>query len=126
MKTISFPNMFNKNSRATILNLSGYINSINESLKILLSVNSGELLGDPAYGTSIKSALFELKTNSNQYFIKKMISEKINKYEPRITTNESLIKIYNNPNDNSYKITIKYYLKQYTDLYDFEMIIGNI
>ena len=126
INTISFPNMFNRTNNNIQTHGITSILSINQSLKTLLSVNTGELLGDPAYGTQIKSLLFELNNSGNQYIAKKMICEKILKYEPRISTNENLIKIYFEPNSSKYKISIGYYLKQFNELQTFEMIINNI
>ena len=126
INTISFPNIFNKRNNNTQLLLATNIMSINQSLKSLISTNAGELLGDPAYGTPIKSMLFELNSTTNQYVIKKMLVEKIAKYEPRINTNENLIKIYSQFNSSKYKLSIGYYINQYNDLQTFEMIINNV
>lgn len=121
MNTISFPNMFNKNKNDVTTSLSYNYESINESIKSLLSTNHGELLGDPLYGCGLKQKLFDIKSNSNIAELKNIIQNDIQKYIPEILVNE--IKIYGSENDNKYKITIDYKLKQSYDSETFEMIV---
>lgn len=121
MNTISFPNMFNKNKNDVTTSLSYNYESINESIKSLLSTNPGELLGDPLYGCGLKQKLFDLKTNANISELKNIIQNDIQKYVPGIVIND--IKIYSSENDNKYKITINYRLKQSYDSKTFEIVL---
>lgn len=111
MNTISFPRMFNKNSYSMTTSLSYEIESINESIKSLLSCNQGELLGDPVYGTTIKKHLFEIKTNANSYLVKNDLAKVISDYIPQIECTYQDINIYSNPNNEKYKITIGYKIR---------------
>lgn len=121
MNTISFPNMFNKNKNDVMTSLSYNYESINESIKSLLSTNPGELLGDPLYGCGLKQKLFDLKTNANISELKNIIQNDIQKYVPGIVISD--IKIYSSENDNKYKITINYRLKQSYDSETFETVL---
>ena len=122
--TISFPKMFNKTDYKMKTDVSYSLESINESLKSLLSTTKGELLGDPLYGSTLKELLFELKTTKNMFIIKRTIVEDILKYVKGISTNESMIKIYSNPNNNKYKIIVGYYVLPNNEKYTFETIVN--
>lgn len=123
MNTISFPKMFNKNNYSMCTSLSYDIESINESLKAIFSINKGELLGDPNYGSNISELLFNIKNLSNINELKTSIVDIINKFVPRIDTNINNITIYSNPNNNKYKITIKYKVIPNSTYGYFETII---
>ena len=124
MNTISFPKMFNNNSNKMNVNLSTYIKSINESLKSLLLSSPGELLGDPMYGCALREKLFDIKTDFNMLELRNIITTSISRYMPEISVSSSNIKIYSNPNNNQYKIKIKYNIKQYLEEeFEFEEII---
>ena len=124
MNTISFPKMFNNNSNKMNVNLSTYIKSINESLKSLLLTSPGELLGDPKYGCALKEKLFDIKSDFNMIELRNIIMTAISRYMPEISLSSSNIKIYSNPNNNQYKIKIKYNINQYLEEeFEFEEII---
>lgn len=123
MNTISFPKMFNNNSYKTSTNLSYNYKSIHESLTSLFLTSPGELLGDPAYGCAIKEKLFDVKTNFDMNEIRNIMIHAINKYIPQISVRASDIKIYSNPNNNKYKITLAYRTKTDTDLQSYELVL---
>lgn len=123
MNTISFPNMFNKNKYTLAVSLSEYIKSINESLTSLIMTNPGELLGDPAYGCGLKQKLFDIKYDENVNELKAILVQSIKKYVPIIHVDNSSIKIYSSPNNNHYKITINYIVKQYNENGEYELVI---
>lgn len=123
MNTISFPKMFNKNKYTLSISLSEYIKSINESLTSLIMTNPGELLGDPAYGCGLRQKLFDIKYNENINELKSILVQSIKKYIPSIYVDNSYIKIYSSPNNNNYKITIKYIIKQYNENGEYELIV---
>ena len=121
--TISFPHMFYATNKKSSVGLSYSIKSTNESLKSLLMTKPGELMGDPAYGCGLREKLFDIKSVHNIADLKNIILTAILRYLPRISTTQSQIKIYSNPNDNRYKITITYSLMPYSDLNTFSLII---
>lgn len=123
MNTISFPKMFNSNSYKTITNLSYNNKSIHESLTSLFLTSPGELLGDPAYGCSIKEKLFDIKTDFDINEIRNIMIYAINKYVPRIIVKPTDIKIYSNSNNNKYKIVINYRINTNTELQSYELIL---
>ena len=123
MSTISFPKMFNNNRYATSVTLSDDITSINESLKSLLSTSPGELLGDPAWGCALKTKLFDIKNNVNMTELRNIITTAIDRYLPKIRVRQEDIKIYSNPNNNHYKITIRYTTNNIQESQLFETII---
>lgn len=123
MNTISFPNMFNINSGIMSTNLSYNVKSIHESLTSLLMTNSGELLGDPAYGCGIRRELFNVKSDINLNELKNSIVYSINKYLPQLIVSTNDIKIYSDLNNNKYKIVIYYRLNSTPENQTFELIL---
>ena len=123
MNMISYPNIFGKNNKNTSTNLSYGYKSINESIRALFYVNKGELLGDPSYGTTLIEKIFELKTTTCINEIKQLIADYINRYIPRIHVSTDMIKVYGNPNNTKYKITIRYMLNPNSEYNYFEIII---
>lgn len=123
MNTISFPKMFDINNSKLATNLSYNYKSIHESLTSLLMTNPGELLGDPKYGCGIRMKLFDIKNNMNINELKITLVDAINEYVPQINTDYSLVKIYSDSNNNKYKITIGYTIKDSKDLETFEIIL---
>lgn len=123
MNTISFPKMFDINNSKLATNLSYNYKSIHESLTSLLMTNPGELLGDPKYGCGIRMKLFDIKNNTNINELKTTLVDAINEYVPQINTDYSLVKIYSDGNNNKYKITIGYTIKDSKDLETFEIIL---
>lgn len=123
MNTISFPKMFDINNSKLATNLSYNYKSIHESLTSLLMTNPGELLGDPQYGCGIRMKLFDIKNNTNINELKITLVDAINEYVPQINTDYSLVKIYSDSNNNKYKITIGYTIKDSKDLETFEIIL---
>lgn len=122
MSSISFPNMFDNNKHNVSVRPSFSIKGINESLTTLFKCNINELLGDPNYGTDFVASLLDLKTRSNVYLIKRAIIYRINKYLPYLIVSEESINIYNNPNNNKYKINILYKLKNVDQTYTFSFV----
>lgn len=123
MSTISFPNIFNKNDNRLSTTLSYAVESINESLNTIFYVNKGELLGDPAYGNSLKERLFDLANPMNIIELKSEIANIVNNSGLDIETNESLISIYTNGNNNKYRITIGYIISNSNEINMFDTII---
>ena len=123
MNTISFPKMFNVNNSKLATNLSYDYKSIHESLTSLILTSPGELLGDPEYGCNIREELFNIKSDVNVNNLKNIIVSAITKYIPQIVVSPINIKIYNNVNDNKYKLVIKYILKTTGENQMFELVL---
>ena len=86
---ISFPNIFNVG--AGKVGIVDGDTASRQAMKCVCLSNVGELLGDPMFGSDIKSLIFELK---NQLFVtlaKQKLSEAINKY---VKTNTSTFIFY--------------------------------
>lgn len=108
--SLKFPNMFDLTIGDT--NLDNTYTSINRCLALLLTSAKGELLGDPDYGCTLYERLFNNYTITQKDIIISEIIEAINKYEKRITVNNTDINIESDPNnDHRYMIHIKYSLK---------------
>lgn len=80
--SIKHPECFNIISGKT--NIAEYHESIQESIKLLLLTNKGELLGDPQYGTNLIKHIHEPNTLILQDLLSDDISKVITKYEKRI------------------------------------------
>lgn len=68
MRTIKFPNMFNSNS-TNVWESTEYLKATEQSLKLLLQTERGELFGDPYFGLLLKHYLF----NQNNYILRDAI-----------------------------------------------------
>lgn len=123
MNTISFPTMFDVNNAKLSTNLSYNYQSIHESLTSLMLTSPGELLGDPVYGCGIKTKLFDIKSNMNINELKLLIVRAIERYLPQIKVSTSSVKIYNNINNNQYKIVIGYKLADSPQNGTFELVL---
>ena len=124
MNKMSYTNMFNNNNQNLSTEISYSYEAINESLKSIFYVNQGELLGDPMYGSKIRTYLFELKTQTSISEIKDMIASDIAKYVPTIIVDVEDIHIYTNPNNTQYKITIAYKINKKSQYSYFETILS--
>ena len=124
MSTISFPTMFNKNKYSLRIGLSYNIQSVNESLKSLLSTRTYELLGDPDYGCDIINQLFDLQGQPNIYELKQTAVNAINKYLLFIICSTEDIKIYSDDKGH-YAITVHYYLPDRSTQDTATIILGN-
>ena len=103
---ISFPNVFNVSS-GKVATVSGDAAS-RQAMKCVCLSNIGELLGDPMFGSDIKSLIFELK---NQLFVtlaKQKLSEAINKYVKTVQVNASDISFNLSENNTRVKLVINY------------------
>lgn len=118
--TIKFPNMFNIMTGKTQV-VSG-VESIQNSLKILLKSNIYELLGDPQYGCKLTQEMFEPDSNILADIIKHDIVNAIRTYEPRIILSEDDITVKSDRN-NIY-ITISYHLVKTGTIESFDMVFS--
>lgn len=86
--TISLPNVFSVDTGKSLYSV-GY-KSINQSIKYLLMTTKGELLGDPLFGTSLRSLLYEYNNTVLETLVKEEIVYSVGTYESRVemTTND--------------------------------------
>lgn len=103
---ISFPRMFNPSS--------GKVGQVTDdaasrqAMKSICLVNIGELLGDPMFGSNVKSLIFELK---NDFFItvaRNAIAEAINNYVSSVEVVNTDISFENYDNSTRIKIVVNY------------------
>lgn len=103
---ISAPRMFNPSS--------GKVRQVTDdaasrqAMKSICLVNIGELLGDPMFGSEVKSLIFEIK---NDFFIalaRAKISEAINKHVKSVEVLDSNISFENDNNSSRIKIVVNY------------------
>ncbi len=109
--SIKFPNIFNLSIGNTDIESS--YTSINRCLALILTTGKGELLGDPEFGCTLYEKLFNPFVPWQKDVIIKEIIDSINKYEKRVSVNDTDISIEQSDDgdDHSYSIHIKYALR---------------
>lgn len=90
-KSIKYPNTFSLSQGIT--KLAEDIESVNESIKLILNTSKGELYGDPEYGCNLCQLLYDYEGAVLESSIKYEISNAINNYETRVYVNESDITV---------------------------------
>lgn len=111
--TIVHPKCFNTITGRTQLNVMHQ--SIQQSLRLLITTTKGELLGDPEYGSNLSKFIYETNCNIQWTLIEDDLKEAINKYEKRIVVEEIE---FSNPNSYTLNIKIYYSLVQMDELGD--------
>ena len=117
--TFSFPHMIDRSTKKVILSQDR--KSINECLGILLRTRRGELLGDPEYGCSLIERIFMYEGIIVEQLIKEDIMNAINKFEPRVYTDTSMISIIQDTR--VVRIFIQYVIKETGVVNDYNMEI---
>ena len=110
-RCIKYPNTFSLTQGNTLL--ADEIESINQSIALILSTSKGELFGDPTFGSTIKEFFYDYVGESMNQELIYTISEELNDQEPRIIVSPSNIGV--TTENSTVKITITYDLK-YTDI----------
>lgn len=118
--SIRHPNSFSTKSGKTILSTNEI--SINNCLKLLFTTSKGELLGDPEFGCNLMELIYQPNDIILQDILSEEIIETIDKYEPRITVNKSLISY--NIDVNTVYINIKYYINNTGSYGDFSISVN--
>lgn len=85
------------------------VNSINQSLRILLFTMQGERLFQPSVGTPLYKLLFEPLDEVSMTLVDQAIEQTIQNFEPRIDLN--LIQVVANDEQNGIDISIFYTIK---------------
>lgn len=117
VKSIKHPDTFNHTTGKT--QLSEMIESINQSIRLILTTAPGELWGDPSFGSTLHEYLFEYSGDILTRLIQTEITRALNLWEPRVLLNEGDITI-TYEGVNAY-INIKYNIRytNYTGSYQY-------
>lgn len=108
MPNIRFPNMFDEGSGKVALVSNDTLNR--QSLKSILLTSVNELMGDPSFGSNLKSCLFEIQSPLFRTLLQESISEAANKWVSRIEINSIQINVSEDSAEND-QIVINYYSK---------------
>ena len=111
--TIIHPKCFNIVTGKTQLN--SMHQSIQQSLRLIITTRKGELLGDPDFGSNLSTFIYETNCNIQWALIEDDLKNSISKYETRIKVEEIL---FSNPNSFTLNIKIVYSLAQMEELGD--------
>lgn len=120
--SIMHPNEFSLVSGET--NLVRDLNSIHQSIRLLLTTAKGELFGDPNFGCRLYSYLFDYEGEVLYQLIKDDIVETLTTQETRVLVNPSDINITSSESGKQLHINITYSIR-YTDYRDeYELLIS--
>lgn len=118
--TIAHPHIFNKVSGETTLEEG--LQSIRTSLRLLLSTAKGELLGDPNYGTDLRTLLYQYKSVGLEDEVRREVLTAVRLYERRVSLDSSDIDI--NYVHDVMHVTLNYRLVR-TDIMDsIELVLA--
>lgn len=109
--TIVHPKCFNIVNGRT--NLNKMHQSIQQSLRLIITTTKGELLGDPNFGSNLSKFIYETNCNLQWALIEDDLKSSIEIYEKRITVDEI---VFSKPQENTLNITIRYALAQMDDV----------
>lgn len=110
-RCIKHPNTFSLSRGKTLV--ADEIESINQSIRLILSTSRGELFGDPTFGSRLKEMLFDYAGQSFSREIQQLIYEELTEQEPRIIIKPEFVTI--TYDKTTVTIHITYELK-YTDI----------
>lgn len=119
VNSISHPQEFLPSTGRT--QLAQEIESINQSLSLLLTSAKGELFGDPEFGCNLYSYLYEFSGDLLNQLIKEDIVNTIYNQETRVVVNNKDITITDN--GTSLDINITYSIKYTNYKSDYNLLI---
>lgn len=114
MNSINFPKIFNVSSTLIVKDLE----ASKQSLKLTLSSEKGELLGDPTYGTDIRKRFFEQNSAITEDLIVDDIYTTIKFFLPQLVVDRRDIKIIRKDSKVSARITGINQLDFQTNIYE--------
>lgn len=119
LTTIKHPNTFSLSSGETLLN--SKVESIDQSIRLILTTSRGELFGDPDFGCRLQEYLFDQIGEDLSQAVKIEIAGVLNRYDSRIMVSPSDISISNE--ECTVKILIRYRVKytDYTRTFSYEV-----
>lgn len=91
------------------------MDSIKQSVKTIVLTRPGSRLFEPDFGCGVGNYLFELIDTDTADALKKLITNALGKYEPRITVSDVVVNVNNDANSMDVEIT---YLIQEIQEYD--------
>lgn len=104
---IKHPIVFSRSTGKT--DLSKEIDSINQSIKLLLTTARGELFGDPEFGCNLYSYLYEFEGSALTQMIKGDIVQTLTEQDSRVDVSDEDITI--DEEGTTLKINISYRIK---------------
>lgn len=99
---------FAMNSLSKDVGVSTDAQAVKDSLLGLLMTNQGERLYRPDIGSDIRKLLFDQASASRTHFLKKLITQTIENYEPRCILED--VKVEAIPSKNEYIIKIYFFI----------------
>ena len=121
IKSIKHPDTFSLTSGNT--QLVSKVESINQSIRLILTTAPGELWGDPDFGSHLYEYIYNYSDSILTNLIQSEITRALNQWEPRVLVKESDISVVYE-GVNAY-ITIDYQIK-YTNFRSSYQYIVNI
>jgi len=109
--TIIHPKCFNVITGRTQLN--NMHQSIQQSLRLIITTTKGELLGDPEFGSNLSKFIYETNCKIQWKLIENDLKQAISNYERRIRVEEI---VFSNPDSNTLSIKIAYYVIQLEEM----------
>ena len=94
------------------------VEAVKQAMKALIQTRYFERPFQPYLGTSIADLLFENNTPMTRRLIEKSIREVIDNHEPRARIED--IQVFDEPDSNSYRVRIFFYVKTFTGSEVFE------
>lgn len=89
------------------------MDAIKASIKAILKTRKGEKLFNPTFGADIDQLLFELITPFTKIMLQKVITQEIEKWEPRVVIDT--VTVTSDPDYNGQvDVEVKFYLKNNT------------
>ena len=110
-------NTFNKDLKLDYDNA-----AIKNSIRNILTIRVGSLVGNPEFGCFVEDALFEISDIITFSLIEDMIESAIEKWEPRIKIKS--VDVYANTDENQIIATMHYYILVSTQTDSYNLVIG--
>lgn len=121
--SIKHPKEFNLNTGKT--DLVGELNSINQSIGLILKTTKGELYGDPEFGCNLVNMLFDNMNDDMSLSIKLDILNALTQFEPRITLSKDDVVVKKAENSHvTYDVKIHYALARSDYEADYMTVIS--
>ena len=118
MKSIAFPEMFNRTTTNTVFDYDATL----QNIKLLLWSEKGELFGDPYYGTGLRRYLYDQNDNVLQDILLDDIYTALVLFIPQIQIDRKDIKLVRGNGELILKIKALNKADYTTDLYNIVLL----
>lgn len=118
MKSIAFPEMFNRTTTNTVFDYDATL----QNIKLLLWSEKGELFGDPYYGTGLRRYLYDQNDNVLQDILLDDIYTALVLFIPQIQIDRKDIKLVRGNGELTLKIKALNKADYTTDLYNIVLL----